>query len=290
MECAVHSWFAEFCVRNPTGNTVVLKGSELSPRIFWSFGSVFQDAGLPDGVLNIIYHQPSDASEITNALIEDPAIKKINFTGSTNVGAIIASKAGKELKPVLLELGGKASAIVCEDADLDKAAMEVARGALMNAGQICMSKERILVNRAVIDRFAQALKGAVEMVYAPSADAPVLAAKAAVEKNKKLMADAVSKGAKVLYGDLETHDLGAYRMRPVVISDVKKETDIYYIESFGPTVSLIAVTDDEEAIEVANDTEYGLSGAIFTESLGRGLRLAKEIESGAVHINSKSVQ
>jgi acyl-CoA reductase-like NAD-dependent aldehyde dehydrogenase len=272
------------------GNTVVLKGSELSPRTYWAIGSVLKEAGLPDGVLNVIYHRPSDAAAVTNTIIEHPAVRKVNFTGSTMTGSIIGAKAGKELKPILMELGGKASAIVCEDANLENAAMQVALGSFLHAGQICMATERILVNRKIIDSFAEALKGASEKVYAPNGDAPVLVAKAAVEKNYKLLDDAASKGAKVLYGDINAKEQSAYRIRPVIISDVKKEMDIFYTESFGPTVSLIAVDSDEEAIEIANDTDYGLSGAVFTESLGRGLKIAREIDSGAIHINSMSVQ
>jgi acyl-CoA reductase-like NAD-dependent aldehyde dehydrogenase len=272
------------------GNTVILKGSELCPRTFWAIGSVLKEAGLPDGVLSVIYHQPADAAAVANTIIEHPAVRKVNFTGSTMTGSIIAAKAGKELKPVLMELGGKASAIVCEDANLENAAMQVALGSFLHAGQICMATERILVNRKIIDSFAEALKGASEKVYAPNSDAPVLVAKAGVEKNHKLLDDATSKGAKVLYGDINAKEQSAYCIRPVIISDVKKEMEIFYTESFGPTVSLIAVDSDEEAIEIANDTEYGLSGALFTESLGRGLKIAKEIDSGAIHINSMSVQ
>ena len=271
------------------GNTVVLKGSELSPRTFWALGSVMKEAGLPDGVLSVIYHRPEDAVDVTNMLIEHPAVKKVNFTGSTGVGGIIASKAGKELKPVLMELGGKASAIVCEDANLEHAAFQVALGSFLHAGQICMATERILVNRKILDQFAEALKAASAKVYAPDADAPVLIAKGGVEKNHRLLSDASSKGASILYGDVGAKETSAHRIRPVIISDVKKEMEIFYTESFGPTVSLIAVESDEEAIEVANDTEYGLSGAVFTESLARGLRIAREIDSGAVHVNSMSV-
>lgn len=272
------------------GNTVVLKGSELCPRTFWAIGSVMKEAGLPDGVLSVIYHRTADAAAVANAIIEHPYVRKVNFTGSTMTGSIIAGKAGKELKPVLMELGGKASAIVCEDADLENAAMQVALGSFLHAGQICMATERILVNRKIIQPFAEALKGASEKVYPPSGDAPVLVAQATVEKNHKLLNDAASKGAKVLYGDIDASEQSAYRIRPVIISDVKKEMDIFYTESFGPTVSLVAVDSDEEAVEIANDTEYGLSGAVFTSNLGRGLKIAKEIDSGAVHINSMSVQ
>jgi acyl-CoA reductase-like NAD-dependent aldehyde dehydrogenase len=119
------------------GNTVIFKGSELSPRTFWTMGSILSQAGLPDGVVNMLYHRPEDAAEVTNFLIEQRCVKKVNFTGSTLVGSIIAAKAGKECKPVLMELGGKASAIVCEDTDLEKAAMQAALGAFLHAGQIC---------------------------------------------------------------------------------------------------------------------------------------------------------
>lgn len=271
------------------GNTAVVKGSELSPRIYWALGSVMKEAGLPDGVLNVLYHRPADAADVTNALIENPAVRKVNFTGSTAVGSIIAAKSGKELKPCLMELGGKASAIVCEDADIQKSAFQVALGSFLHAGQICMATERILVNRKILDQFGTALKAATEQIYAPSNDAPVLVAKATVEKNQKLHTDAINKGAKIVYGDANDADASHYRIRPTIISDVKKDMDIFYTESFGPTVSLIPVDSDEEAIELANDTEYGLSGAVFTESLGRGLKIAKEIDSGAIHINSMTV-
>lgn len=152
-----------------------------------------------------------------------------------------------------------------------------------------MSTERILVNRKVLEPFAKALKLAAEQMYAPSDDAPVLIAKAGVEKNQQLRSDAVAKGATILYGDVGSKETSAHRMRPVIVSDVTKEMDIFYTESFGPTVSLIVIDSDDEAIELANDTEYGLSGAIFTESLARGLRIAKEIDSGALQINSMSV-
>lgn len=271
------------------GNTAVFKGSELSPRCAWVFGSIMQEAGLPAGVLNIIYHRPQDAVAVTNTIIEHPAVKKINFTGSTGVGSLISSKAGKELKPVLMELGGKASAIVCADADLEKAAFQCALGSFFHAGQICMSTERILVHRDVLEKFGEALKAATEKVYASSGEAPVLVAKAGVQKNQALREDAEKKGAKVLYGDVGAKEESEFRLRPMIVSDVTKEMDIFYTESFGPTVSLIAVDSDEHAVEIANDTEYGLSGAVFTENLGRGLRIAREVESGAIHINSMSV-
>jgi acyl-CoA reductase-like NAD-dependent aldehyde dehydrogenase len=272
------------------GNTCVFKGSELSPRTAWALGSIMHEAGLPAGVLNVIYHSPQDAVSVTNTVIEHAAIKKINFTGSTAVGSILSAKAGKELKPVLMELGGKASAIVCEDADIEKAAMQCALGSFFHAGQICMATERILVHKSIIDKFAEALKVCTEKVYPPSAEAPVLIAKAGAAKNKALREDAEKKGAKVVYGEVGAKEDSEHHIRPAIFSGVTKDMDIFYTESFGPTVSLIEIESDEQAIEIANDTDYGLSGAVFTESLGRGLRIAREIDSGAVHINSMTVQ
>lgn len=188
-----------------------------------------------------------------------------------------------------MELGGKASAIVCDDANLQNAAFQCALGALAHAGQICMSTERILVHKSIVHQFAEELKKAIEMIYPADGESPTLVAKPAILKTHKLLEDAVSKGAKVVYGDIAARDTNAYKMRPVVISEVKKGMDIYYTESFGPTVSLITVESDDEAIALANDTEYGLAGAVFTADLGRGLRLARRIEAGAVHINQMTV-
>jgi len=280
--------FRSFIYALAVGNTCVVKGSELSPRCFWALGSIFKEAGLPDGCLNILYVRPQEAAEVTKALIEHPAVKKVNFTGSTAVGRIIAETAGRALKPVLMELGGKASAVVCEDADLEVAARECAVGSFLHGGQICMATERILVHRSVLKGFQEKLKEWIDRVFGGQ-EAMVLIAKAGVEKNRKLVADARAKGANIVAGDPDVQEQSAHRMRPIVIGDVTKEMEIYHTESFGPSVSLIAVESDDEAIEIANDTEYGLSGAVFTEDLRRGLRIARRIESGAVHINSMSV-
>jgi acyl-CoA reductase-like NAD-dependent aldehyde dehydrogenase len=279
------------------GNTCVFKGSEFCPRTWWALGSVLTEAGLPAGALNVLVHRPEDAAQITTALIEHRAIKKINFTGSTNgkwyiyemhmrhtltlsaVGRIISSQAGKNLKPVLMELGGKASAIVLDDADLKTAATQCALGAFLHSGQICMSSERILVHEDIKAEFIEAFKGAVEGIFGGDKPAPVLVASAGVDRNKHLISQAVSAGAKIVHGDHE-EDHGSTKMRPVIVDGVTKDMDLFYTESFGPSVSIIEVSSDEEAIEIANDTDYGLSGAVFTKDLGRGLRIAKQIESG----------
>ncbi|KAM0415897.1 hypothetical protein ACHAPT_013159 [Fusarium lateritium] len=272
-----------------TGNTTVLKGSELSPRVFWAIGDIFREAGLPDGCLNIIYHRPADAAAVTEALIAHPAIKKINFTGSTVIGSIIASLAGKHVKPLLLELGGKASAIVLKDADLKKAAASCAVGAFIHGGQVCMSTERILVHVSIAQDFTAALKEATQKLFSSESPPFVLVNSTAVQKNKRLIADAVSKGATALLGSAEAAEDQPTKMRPIIISGVSKDMDIYYTESFGPTVSLLTFETEEEALAVANDTDYGLSGAVFSENLKAAMRVARKYESGAIHINSMTV-
>lgn len=276
------------------GNTVVFKGSELSPKVMWSICSVFAEAGLPDGVLNYVVHETANAAALTSQLIHSPHVKKINFTGSTTVGRIIARLAGNNLKPVLLELGGKASAVVWEDADLDLAADQCALGAFLNAGQVCMSTERIVVHRAVRAAFEARLLASVAKFFPAAGEAPLLISGAAAEKNRALLRDARAKGAALLGpgGDPEARGGGeapGARMRPVVVSGVTEEMDLYRTESFGPTVALYEVGTEEEALRLANDTEYGLTSAVFTEDLRRGLRLARGIEAGACHINSMSI-
>lgn len=268
------------------GNTVILKASETSPRSFWAIGDCFREAGLPDGVLNVIAHKTSEAHSVTKALIEDPRVKKINFTGSTHVGKIIAELAGRNLKPVLLELGGKAPAIVWEDADLPSAAQACAMGAYLHAGQICMSTERIIVHKNVAEAFEREFIAAVKGGWS---DEQVLINEVGVNKNKKLIKDALSKGASIVHGQVEESAGTNTKMKPIGIKGVREGMDLYNTESFGPTVSFIVVETEEEALRIANDTEYGLSSAVFTEDLRRGLRFAKEIESGAVHINGMSV-
>jgi acyl-CoA reductase-like NAD-dependent aldehyde dehydrogenase len=271
------------------GNTAILKGSEFCPRTWWAIGNVLQEAGLPPGVLNVLFHRPEDAAQITSALIEHPAVKKINFTGSTAVGRIIASQAGKNLKPVLMELGGKASAIVLDDADLKNAAKYCALGAFLHSGQVCMSSERIVVHKSIKPKFIEEFKDAVDGIFGGDKPPPVVVTSAGIEKNKRLISEAVKAGAKVVHGDHEkdevhpeTKAVSNTRMRPVIVDGVTKDMDLYYTESFGPSVSVIEISSDEEAVAVANDTDYGLSAAVFSENLGRALRIAKQIESGQV--------
>ena len=167
--------------------------------------------------------------------------------------------------------------------------MECAKGSFLHSGQICMSTERVLVHEKVAKEFEEHFTAAIK-TFAPSEqEAGCLINKGGVEKNKKLMKDAVDKGAILLHGNGEGEEGVGAKMRPAVIKGTTKDMDLYYTESFGPTVSLIEFKNEEEALQLANDTPYGLSSAVFTKDLGRGLRFAKEIESGAVHINHMTV-
>ncbi|KAI2472536.1 aldehyde dehydrogenase [Annulohypoxylon bovei var. microspora] len=271
------------------GNTVVFKGSETAPRAHHAIVSILSEAGVPKGVVNYIVTDPAHAPSVTEALVANPIVKKINFTGSTGVGRIIAKLAGQYLKPVVLELGGKAPAIVWEDANLDLAAEQTTLGAFFFSGQICMSTERIIVHKKISEAFQEKLLGTVEKFFSSKGDALVLINAQGVDKNKKLIKDAVSKGASVLNGDVDVKEGSKTRMRPLVISKVTPDMDLYKQESFGPSVSLIEVESEEEALRVANDTEYGLTSAVFTEDLRVGLRFARGIESGAVHINNMTI-
>ncbi|EXK27389.1 NAD-dependent aldehyde dehydrogenase [Fusarium oxysporum f. sp. melonis 26406] len=274
-----------------TGNTAILKGAELTPACYWAIADVLRDAGLPDGCLNLVFHRAQEAPGVIESLVSHPDMKKINFTGSSGVGAIISSIAGKHLKPVVMELGGKASSIVFKDADLAQAAENCARGAFFNAGQICMATERILVHSSIATEFQNVLAKTVNAMFGSQEDTPVLITSAAAKKNRALVEDAISQGAKPL--DMFTTELDANtvdtKMRPVVLTNMSTSMDLYRQESFGPSVSWFAFDTEEEAIKLANDTDYGLSASIYTENLGTAFRVAEQLDSGAVHINSMTV-
>lgn len=272
------------------GNTVVLKGPELAPATMWHLVEILHEAGLPPGCLNTLYHRPEDAVQVTEHLIQHPAIRKVNFTGSTAVGASIASLCGRNIKPCVLELGGKAPAIVCEDADLKLAAEQCALASFGHAGQVCMSTERIIVRREAVEEFKGVFKDVVGNFFGGDAPLPILINEKSADKNRALVKDALAKGAKILSGgiDISAGTL-SNRMHPTVLVDVEKSMRIFYEESFGPLVSIYAVDSDEEAVALANDTRYGLTSAVFTSNLGRGMKLAKRINAGAVHINNMTI-
>ncbi len=274
------------------GNTVVLKASEVCPATHRLIGTVLKEAGLTEGIVNVITHDAKDAGAVSEALIGHPAVKRVNFTGSSRVGKIVAQTAAKYLKPVLLELGGKAPLIVLDDADLDQAVSATVFGAFANQGQICMSTERVLVHEKVADEFASRLAKRVASlpVGDPREGDFVLGSvvgRPTVDRVEKLVADAVAQGAKVLAGGEKT---SGTIMKGVVIDHVTPKMTLFREESFGPQVSITRVKSADEAVELANDTEYGLSAAVFTRDIARGIELARRIESGICHINSPTVQ
>ncbi|ADG10805.1 salicylaldehyde dehydrogenase [Caulobacter segnis] len=272
------------------GNTVVLKASESCPRTHGLIAEAFEAAGLPKGALSIVTNAPKDAAEVVGALIDHPAVRRINFTGSTAVGKIIAKRAAEHLKPVLLELGGKAPLIVLEDADLDEAVKAAAFGAFMNQGQICMSTERIIVVEAVADAFVQkfAAKAASLAVGDPREGKTPLGAVVdlkTVSHVQGLVADAVAAGAVQVAGG----EAKGVLMPATVVDKVTPDMRLFREESFGPVVGVIRARDEEHAIALANDTEYGLSASVFTRDIARGLKVARRIQSGICHVNGPTV-
>lgn len=259
------------------GNTVILKASERCPRTHGLIVEAFTAAGFTDGVVNIVTNELAEAGAVVGALIDHPVVRRINFTGSTAVGRTVARRAAEQLKPVLLELGGKAPLIVLEDADLDEAVRAAAFGAFMNAGQICMSTERIIVVEAVADDFARRLAEKAASMPVPAVGQQI--DEAAEGSARALIEDALAQGARTIASEPAT-----------VIDGITPEMRLYRDESFGPVVGIIRVADEEEAIRVANDSEYGLSAAVFTRDAARGLRLARRIRSGICHVNGPTVQ
>jgi len=273
------------------GNTVILKASENCPRTHSLIVEAFQEAGFPEGAVNIVTNAPENAAEVVGALIDAPDVRRINFTGSTHVGKIIAKRAAEHLKPVLLELGGKAPLIVLEDADLDEAVKAAAFGAFMNQGQICMSTERIIVVDAIADEFSARFKEKVGgmAVGDPREGTTPLGAVVdlrTVECVTSLVEDALAKGAHQLTGGATTQNV---LMPAHVIDNVTPEMRLFREESFGPVVAIVRARDEEQAIELANDTEYGLSASVFTRDIAKGLKVARRIQSGICHVNGPTV-
>ncbi len=272
------------------GNTVVFKASEQCPATHQLIGQVMRDAGLPAGVVNVVTTAPADAAKVVETLIAHRAVKRVNFTGSTHVGRIIAETAARYLKPALLELGGKAPLVILDDADLDEAVKAAAFGAFMNQGQICMSTERIVVDAKVADAFVEKFAAkAKSLPYGdPRSGNVVLGSMVSAEaarRVKTLIDDATGKGAALAAGG----SLDGTIMPATILDKVTPSMRIYGEESFGPVVTIVRVSGDEEAIRIANDTEYGLSAAVFSRDIGRALGVAKRIESGICHINAPTV-
>ncbi|WP_429395104.1 aldehyde dehydrogenase [Robbsia andropogonis] len=273
------------------GNTVVLKGSELCPRTHWLIADAFRDAGFPAGVVSFVSHAPDAAAAVVETMIGHPAVRRVNFTGSTRVGHVIALTCAKYLKPVVLELGGKAPLVVLDDADIDAAVNGAAFGAFANSGQICMSTERIIVDETIADAFVARLaaKAGALPVGDPRGQVPVVLGSvvdvSTVERCNAFIDDALAKGATLLCGGKSTNTL----MPATLLDHVTPAMRIYSEESFGPVKPIVRVRGVEEAIACANDNEYGLSAAVFGRDAARAFEVARRIESGICHINGPTV-
>jgi benzaldehyde dehydrogenase (NAD) len=272
------------------GNGVVFKASEICPRTHQILVEACNEGGLPHGLVGLVSHAPADASAVVEALIEHPQVRRINFTGSTAVGRIIAMRAAAQVKPVLLELGGKSPMLILEDADLHEAVNAAAFGSFMNQGQICMSTERIIVAHSIADEFLRQLREKVRTMTADPAGGPRASLGAVVDEQSvarvmELVTDAIQKGAQMVTGGPPDGLI----IPPHVLDQVTDAMLIYRQESFGPVVAILRAKDDDDAVRLANDTEYGLSASVFTRDLARGLRIAQRIQSGMCHINGATV-
>jgi acyl-CoA reductase-like NAD-dependent aldehyde dehydrogenase len=274
------------------GNTVIFKGSENSPRTHELLAQAFYDVGFPAGVVNFIISAPEDAGAVTEVLIAHDTVRRVNFTGSTNVGRMIAQTSAKYLKRCLLELGGKAPFIVLEDADLDGAVNAAVFGAFLYQGQICMSTERFVVDETVADafvaKFAQRIRDLEQgnPVLNPASVIGPMISQGSVQRINQLLDDAVGKGATIVVGGLAEEA----QMAPTLVDRVSSKMDIYDEETFGPVTTVVRVKGAEQALAVANDTAFGLSSAIFSRNVSLALDLAGRLDAGCVHINGATVQ
>jgi len=272
------------------GNTVVFKSSELCPATHGLIIEALQDAGLPKGVVNFVTNAPADAAQVVQAMIAHPAVRRVNFTGSTHVGRIIAKVCAEHLKPSVLELGGKAPLLVLDDADLDAAVNGAAFGAFANSGQICMSTERIVVDEQVADAFVARLAAKAKAL--PLADprkGPVVLGSVVdmttVRRVNDLIDDALARGATLVCGGKADSTL----MPATLLDRVTPAMRIYREETFAPVKAIVRVDGEEAAIACANDNEFGLSAAVFTSDTARGWRVAQRIQSGICHVNGPTV-
>jgi len=270
-----------------TGNTVVFKPASDTPVIGLKIGELFERAGLLPGALNVV---TGPGSVLGDALIDDHRCSYVAFTGETVTGRHIAQRAAAKLKPYTLELGGKNPIIILADADIDYAVDAAAFGVFMHQGQICMAVGRVIVEQPIVEEFAEKL--AKKAASLPSGDPSnpetvvgPLINDGAVQKVDSHVKDAVSKGAKLLAGG--TYEGRVYK--PTVLKNVNKDMLVYRDETFGPVAPIIAVKDEKEALEIANDTTYGLSSGIITQNLEKAIYLAEGLEAGMCHVGNASV-
>jgi len=273
------------------GNTIVLKPSEDTPYLGGIFfAEVLEEAGIPAGVFNVITCSRERVAEMGDEMIENPLVKGISFTGSTPVGRAIAAKSGAHLKKCCVELGGKDSLIILEDADMERATQAANFGSFMHQGQICMSVEKVLVQESIYPEFLEKFAArAARLKVGDTADkanviGPLINDRQ-VARVRAQLDDALAKGAKVVVGG----GIHGRFVEPTILAGVTPDMLVYQDETFGPVVPVIPFRTDDEAIAINNDTEYGLSAGIFTRDEARALDMARRLETGMCHVNCSSV-
>jgi acyl-CoA reductase-like NAD-dependent aldehyde dehydrogenase len=273
------------------GNAAVLKPSELSPLVGGlALAEVFDEAGFPPGVINVVTHAPGEAGPIGDELFENPLVRRIGFTGSTETGRRLAEQAGRHLKRIVLELGGQNPLLVLDDADVGYAVDAACFGSFLHQGQICMSTRRILVDRAVAGEFVDRLvaKTASLKVGNPAEPDTVIGPlidERSAEAARARLDEAVGRGARVLTGGGVDGSL----MQPTLVTDVPDDAELGSEETFAPVATVTTVDGVDEAVRLANDSRYGLSAGVITADQDRGMAVARRLETGIVHVNDQTV-
>ena len=267
------------------GNAVVVKPSELTPLTALKIGEIFKQAQLPEGLLEIV---TGDGS--TGAALVEAGVNKIMFTGSVNTGKRVAEAAAKHLTPVVLELGGKDPMVVLEDADLENAARAAIWGAFCNSGQACASIERCYVHESIAEKFTDLVVKETRLLKQGKASTEAIDIGAMTNERQLQIVedhvgDAVERGAQVRTGGHRLNDSKGWFHQPTVVTGVDHSMKLMRDETFGPVLPIMTFKTDEEAIRLANDSIYGLTASVFTRDIGRGRRLAEQIDAGTVMIN-----
>lgn len=270
------------------GNTIVVKPAQLTPLTTLALADILMEAGLPSGVMSVL---PGPGPAVGNALVANPLVSKVSFTGSTEVGTEIMRLCAGNITRVSLELGGKAANVVFADADLDRCIESSVFSVFGNTGQDCCARSRLLVQRSIYDEFSErfARRTAALAVGQPLDEAteigPLISA-GQRQRSLDYVARGQQEGAKLLGGGSVPEKTDGYFMQPAILGDVQNNMQVARDEIFGPVVCVIPFESEEEAIRLANDTPYGLSGSVWTQNLGRALRVAKAMRAGVLSVNS----
>ncbi|GLY73867.1 NAD-dependent succinate-semialdehyde dehydrogenase [Actinoallomurus iriomotensis] len=277
---------ARFAVPNVmAGNVVMVKHASGVPRCALAFEDLYREAGAPDGVYTNLFINKEQVGKV----IDDPRVMGVALTGSDEAGSVVAARAGKAIKKITLELGGSDPLIAMPDADLGPTVHWAAWGRLNNCGQCCVATKRLLIHEQIADKFLEEFTAALSGLVAGDpmderTTLPPMSSQSAADKLKEQVAEAVAHGARATEVGPPVPDTGAF-VQPTILTDVSRDNPVYGQELFGPVAMFFGVRDEDEAIAIANDTGFGLGGAVFTSDVEHGKEIAHRIESGMVFIN-----